>query len=55
MQEPLITPSMRDEIIPIKIRDDLTIYIYGIPYDITEREAQKIANIITALVSSTHP
>jgi len=42
-------------IMPIQIRDDLTIRIHGIPHDLTTKEAQRIANVILALVDDKRP
>jgi hypothetical protein len=38
-------------IFPIPIRSDVTIYVQGIPYDLTDGEAAKIANIIRAMAT----
>ncbi|HEY0281864.1 MAG TPA: site-specific integrase, partial [Rhizomicrobium sp.] len=43
-----VTPSKSpvmpsDSILPIRIRQDTTVYIQGIPYDLTDAEATKIA------------
>lgn len=37
---------MSDTIIPIQIRPDIIIYIQGIPHDLSQSEAKKIANIV---------
>ena len=37
-------------IIPIQIRKDLTVKIQGIPWDLTSEEANKIKNVVVALV-----
>jgi hypothetical protein len=42
---------MTDEILPIQIREDKSVYIQGIPHDLTSAEAQKIANIVIANVN----
>lgn len=39
-------------ILPIAIRADLTVYIQGLPFDLTETEARKIAAVVTAMGSS---
>lgn len=36
---------------PIPLRSDLTVLVHGIPFDLTESEAKKIANVITAMAS----
>lgn len=38
------------EIIPIEFRENQYIRIKGIPHDLTEDEANRIANIIKAMV-----
>jgi len=40
---------MASSILPIPIRVDLTIHIQGLPFDLTEAEAKKIANVIQAM------
>ena len=42
-----VMPS--DNLLPIPIRQDITIYVQGIPFDLTENEATKIANVIRAM------
>lgn len=44
-----ITPSAGSAIIPIALRADLTVHIQGLPFDLTGREAKKIANVILAM------
>jgi hypothetical protein len=39
-----------DFAIPIPIRNDLTIRVSGLPFDLTEGEATKIANVVMAMV-----
>ena len=34
--------------LPISLRQDLTVRIYGLPFDLSRQEAQKIANIVLA-------
>lgn len=47
-----ITPSfVTANILPIPIRSDLVIQIQGLPFDLTEAEAKRIANVILALAS----
>lgn len=36
-------------ILPIPLRADLTIFIQGLPFDLTEGEARKIAAVVTAM------
>ncbi len=45
--KPNLMPSM--SILPIPIRKDMTIYIQGLPFDLTDNEAAKIANVIRAM------
>src|ERR1700722_10041581 len=40
---------LSSSILPIPIRPDLTIFVQGLPYDLTEAEAGKIANVIRAM------
>lgn len=36
-------------ILPIPLRIDLTVYVQGLPYNLTQAEASKIANVIKAM------
>ncbi len=38
-------------ILPIPIRPDVTVFVQGLPYDLTEAEANKIANVIRAMAT----
>lgn len=38
-------------ILPIPLRPDLTVRIQGLPFDMTEQEARKIANVVLALAN----
>lgn len=38
-------------ILPIPLRQDLIIRIHGLPFDLTESEARKIANVIMAMAT----
>ncbi|WP_339742807.1 hypothetical protein [uncultured Maricaulis sp.] len=51
---PYKAPSVATSIIPIPIRADLTVHIQGIPFDMTQGEARRIANVIVALASEEH-
>lgn len=42
-----------DDVMPIEIRPGLTVLIKGIPWDLTKAEADKLANVITALGGAT--
>lgn len=43
------TPSAGSGIVPIPLRADLTVHIQGLPFDLSAREAKKIANVILAM------
>lgn len=43
---------MANSILPIPIRQNLTVLIQGLPYDLTAAEAKKIAGVIQALAES---
>lgn len=45
------TKIIRESVFPIPIRKDLTVKIYGLPFDMTEAEAKKIANVVMAMVA----
>lgn len=42
-------PFLDHTILPIPLRADLTIYVQGLPVDLTAREARKIGAVILAL------
>jgi hypothetical protein len=44
---------MAKSILPIPIRADLTVYIQGLPFDLTESEAKRISNVVTAMAMIT--
>lgn len=44
-------PPAATSILPVPIRADLTIFIQGLPFDLTEGEARKIAAVVTAMAS----
>lgn len=44
---------MASSILPIPIRPDLTVHVQGLPYDLTEAEAKKIASVIQAMAMPT--
>lgn len=46
---PTMRPAAANSIMPIPIRADLTVFVQGLPYDLTKAEANKIANVIKAL------
>lgn len=45
-------PAASVSIFPIPIRSDLIVHVQGLPYDLTEAEANKIANVIRAMASA---
>jgi hypothetical protein len=45
-------PSAAGLVVPIPIRPNLTIHIQGLPFDLTEAEARKIAAVITAMAQT---
>jgi hypothetical protein len=44
-----VAGPMANSIVPIPIRADLTILIHGLPFDLTQAEAKKIASVIQAM------
>lgn len=44
-------PTASSNIVPIPLRADLTIHVQGLPFDLTEPEAKKIANVILAMAA----
>lgn len=42
----------QDDIIPIPLRDDLIVYLQGLPLSLTEQEADKIVAVVKAYVQS---
>jgi hypothetical protein len=51
-QSSLPAGPMSASILPIPIRADLTVYIQGLPFDLTTGEARKIAGVVTAMAIS---
>ena len=49
-RQPIKAP-LSSTILPIPIRSDITVFVQGIPYDLTEAEATKIANVIRAMAT----
>lgn len=47
------TPSTGQNALSIPIRPDTMIIIHGLPYDLSEAEAAKIANIVRAMATPT--
>lgn len=46
-----VAGPMASSILPIPIRADLTVYIQGLPFDLTQTEAKKIASVIHAMAT----
>ena len=46
-----VAGPMASSILPIPIRADLTVYVQGLPFDLTEAEARKIASVIQAMAT----
>ena len=42
-------PFASSAIVPIAIRTDVIVHVQGLPFDLTPREAKKIANVILAM------
>jgi hypothetical protein len=51
--QPVSAGPMASSILPIPIRSDLTIYIQGLPFDLTAAEAKRIAAVIQAMAMTT--
>jgi hypothetical protein len=47
-----LLPTAAVNIMPIQLRADLTIYIQGLPFDLTAPEASKLANVIKAMAQT---
>jgi len=43
------TPNELANILPIPLRSDLTVHIRGLPFDLTQAEADRIANVVKAM------
>jgi hypothetical protein len=45
------TPARRSrrDVLPIPIRADLTVRVHGLPFDLTQAEARKVAAVIQAM------
>jgi hypothetical protein len=48
---PAGVPVASSGIVPVPIRSDLIVYIQGLPFDLTSREAKKIANVVLAMAT----
>jgi hypothetical protein len=49
---PIVPPMAASNILPIPIRADLVVHIQGLPFDLTEGEARKIAAVVTAMAQT---
>ena len=47
------TPAYQTSTFPIPLRQDLTVLLHGLPHDLTEVEARKIANVVLAMALPT--
>ena len=45
------SPPMSNSIVPIPIRQDVTVYVQGLPFDLSQGEAERIANVIRAMAT----
>lgn len=48
---PVKTPNVDANVLPIALREDLIVRIFGLPFDLSPAEGKKIANIVLAHVS----
>lgn len=48
-----VAGPMSSSILPIPLRADLTIHIQGLPFDLTQAEAKKIASVVQAMAMET--
>jgi hypothetical protein len=51
-QSSMHAQAVTGAVLPIPIRSDLTVYIQGLPFDLTEAEARKISNVVLAYGTS---
>jgi len=49
--QPLSAGGATANVYPIPIRADLVVRIYGLPFDLTKSEAEKIANVVKAMAA----
>jgi hypothetical protein len=49
VERAVVKVPLASSVLPIPIRPEITIYVQGLPYDLTEAEANKIANVIKAM------
>lgn len=48
---PAHLPLASSSILPVPLRSDLTVYIQGLPFDLTATESKKLANVIMAMAT----
>ena len=41
---------LSETVIPVQIRENLTVYIQGLPWNLTKQEAAKIAAVVLSMV-----
>lgn len=49
--KPITATIINTSTLPIPLRADLTILVHGLPFDLTEQEARKVANVILAMAA----
>jgi hypothetical protein len=49
------SPPTSTSTLPIPIRSDLTVLIHGLPFDLSQPEARKIANVVLAMAGALVP
>jgi hypothetical protein len=47
-----ISPPTSTSTLPIPLRSDLTVLIHGLPFDLSQQEARKIANVVLAMAGA---
>ena len=53
IDRPSLVPTASLNILPIPLRPDLVVRIQGLPFDLTEAEAKKIAGVVQAMAVPT--
>jgi hypothetical protein len=46
-----VSPPAEESVFPIPIRQNLVVKVYGLPFDLSEAEANKIASVIKAMAT----
>ncbi len=44
--------AFRDDIVPIPLRENLTVYVQGLPLDLSQAEASKISAVVMAMATT---